>query len=139
LVWTHGGYQIARSQDDYPIFIQVDDQDVERWIAFFERYGIEMVITERPDADAVDGNVSYVLYSTRDGIESQWIDGDPVIPLEAAVEQMVENRPVYEPALEIIAEELGGNRRNRTSGITLYETEEFNKFKSLMEGMIDKQ
>jgi DNA-binding Lrp family transcriptional regulator len=104
-VWTHGGYQIARSHDDYPIFIQVHDQDVERWIAFFEQYGIETAIDERPDADAVDGNVYYVLYPTRDGIESQWIDGDPVIPLDAAVEQMVKNRPAYEPALEMIAME----------------------------------
>ena len=29
-VWTHGGYQIARGHDDYPIFIQVADQDVEQ-------------------------------------------------------------------------------------------------------------
>jgi len=26
-VWTHGGYQIARGHDDYPIFIQVSEHD----------------------------------------------------------------------------------------------------------------
>lgn len=104
-VWTHGGYQIARSHDDYPIFIQVHDQDVERWIAFFEQYGIETAINDRPKADAVDGSVYSVLYPVRDAIDRQWVDGNPVIPLEQAVDQMVENRAAYEPALEIIAEE----------------------------------
>jgi DNA-binding Lrp family transcriptional regulator len=104
-VWTHGGYQIARSHDDYPIFIQVHDQDVERWIAFFEQYGIETAINERPDSDDIEGGIYYVLQPTRDNIERQWVDGNPVIPLEQAIEQMLENRPAYEPALEIIAKE----------------------------------
>lgn len=104
-VWTHGGYQVARSHDDYPIFIQVHDQDVERWVAFFEQYGIETAINERPDADDIEGNIFYVLQPMRDGIEREWVDGNPVIPLARAIGQMVENRPAYEPALEIIAEE----------------------------------
>jgi len=104
-VWTHGGYQIARSHDDYPIFIQVHDQDVERWIGFFEQYGIETAINERPDSDDIEGGIYYVLQPTRDNIERQWVDGNPVIPLEQAIEQMLENRPAYEPALEIIAKE----------------------------------
>ncbi|MUV89067.1 helix-turn-helix domain-containing protein [Halapricum sp. CBA1109] len=104
-VWTHGGYQIARSHDDYPVFIEVHDRDVERWIAFFERYGVETTINERPDASVVDGNFHYVLYPQTDGIDAEWVDGNPVIPLDDAVQQMMENRPAYEPALEIIAEE----------------------------------
>jgi hypothetical protein len=102
---THGGYQIARSHDDYPIFIQVHDQDVERWIAFFEQYGIETAINERPDSDDIDGSIYDVLQPTQDNIERQWVDGNPVFPLEQAIEQMLENRPAYEPALEIIAKE----------------------------------
>ena len=74
-VWTHGGYQIARTHDDYPVFIQVHDRDVGRWNAFFQQFDIE------------------------------WVNGNPVIPLEDAVDQMMENRPAYEPALEIIARE----------------------------------
>jgi DNA-binding Lrp family transcriptional regulator len=104
-VWTHGGYQIARSHDDYPVFIEVHDRDIERWIAFFEQFGVETTINERPDADEVDGNVHYVLYPETDGIDAEWVDGNPVIPLDNAVDQMMENRPAYEPALEIIAEE----------------------------------
>lgn len=104
-VWTHGGYQISRSHDDYPVFIAVHDRDVERWIAFFERFGIDTSIEDRPDDNDVDGAVHYVLFPEIDGIEVEWVDGNPVVPLEEAVEQMMENRPAYEPALEIISEE----------------------------------
>lgn len=104
-VWTHGGYQIARSHDDYPVFIEVHDRDVERWIAFFQQFGIETTINERPDAGDIDGNVHYVLYPKPDGIDVEWVDGDPVIPLDDAVDQMMKNRPAYEPALEIIVDE----------------------------------
>lgn len=104
-VWTRGGYQIARSHDDYPVFIEVHDQDIERWIAFFEQFGISTAITERPEASEIDGNVYYVLYPRTDGIDMDWVDGNPVISLKRAVDQMMENRPAYEPALEIIAEE----------------------------------
>jgi len=104
-VWTKGGFQIARSHDDYPVFIEVHDRDVERWRAFFQQFGVEATINERPDADDVDGDVHYVLFPQADGIEVEWVDGNPVIPLDDAVEQMTENRPAYEPALEIIADE----------------------------------
>ena len=104
-VWTHGGYQIARSHDDYPVFIEVHDRDVERWIAFFQQFGIDTTINERPDASDVNGNVHYVLFPKTNNIEVEWVDGSPVIPLDTAVDQMMENRPAYEPALEIIANE----------------------------------
>ncbi|MFB6360184.1 MAG: helix-turn-helix domain-containing protein [Halobacteriales archaeon] len=106
-VWTHGGYQIARSHDDYPIFIQVHDQDVERWMAFFEMFGMSTAINERPPRNEVESNVYCILYPTRDGIDQAWVDGNPVIPLDDAVEQMMGNRAAYEPALEIIADEHG--------------------------------
>ena len=104
-VWTHGGYQIARTHDDYPVFIQVHDRDVGRWNAFFQRFDIEATINERPDADDIDGDVHYVMFPEPDGIDVEWVNGNPVIPLEDTVDQMMENRPAYEPALEIIARE----------------------------------
>jgi hypothetical protein len=104
-VWTHGGYQIARSHDDYPVFVQVHERDIERWEAFFQRYGVETTIGERPDASDVDGAVHYVLFPKDDGFDVAWVDGDPVIPLDDAVEQMTADRAAYEPALEIVATE----------------------------------
>ena len=104
-VWTHGGYQIARGHDDYPIFIQVADQDVERWTAFFDEFGIPSRIEERPDATAYDATVSYVLFPTTRSVTREWIDGNPVIPLDETIEHMMTYRVNYEPALEMIAAE----------------------------------
>lgn len=106
-VWTWGGFQIARGHDDYPVFIEVHDWDVDRWIAFFEQFGISTAINERPDASEIERNVHYVLYPTTEGVDMEWVKGNPVISLARAVEQMLENRPAYEPALEIVAEEHG--------------------------------
>ena len=39
-VWTHGGYQVGRNPDDYPLFLAVREQDIEAWQGFFERFGI---------------------------------------------------------------------------------------------------
>ncbi|WP_350355332.1 helix-turn-helix domain-containing protein [Haloglomus salinum] len=103
-VWTEGGYQVARSHDDYPVFIVVHDRDIERWIAFFQQFGIPATIDERPDASDVSGNVHYVIIPRTEGIDVEWVGGNPVIPLEEAVELMTENRPAYEPALEMISE-----------------------------------
>ena len=104
-VWTHGGYQIARGHDDYPVFINVHERDIDRWMAFFQQFGVDMTINERPDAGDVDGTIHYVLFPKTGSIDVEWVDGNPVIPLDDAVDQMMENRPAYEPALEIIGKE----------------------------------
>lgn len=103
-VWTHGGYQIARNHDDYPVFLSVHDRDLDRWFAFFQRYGVDATVGERLGSSDVDG-VYYVLFPQTDGIDAEWVDGNPVIPLDATVDQLAANRPAYEPALEIIGNE----------------------------------
>lgn len=104
-VWTNGGFQIARSHDDYPVFLAVHDRDVDRWLEFFERFGVDATVGERPDAADVDGPVHYILVPRTARIDVEWIDGNPVIPLDDAVSQMMQTRPAYEPALEMIADE----------------------------------
>ena len=104
-VWTHGGYQIARGHDDYPIFIQVADREVEQWAAFFDQFGIPSRIEERPDATDSDTTVSYALFPTSEDVTREWVDGNPVIPLDDTIEHMMEYRMNYEPALEMIADE----------------------------------
>jgi len=119
-VWTHGGYQIARSHDDYPVFIETHDRDIERWMVFFQQFGIDTTINKRPDASDIDGNVHYVLFPKTGDIDAEWVDGNPVIPLDDTVSQMMENRPAYEPALEIIADkydrDIDAAHHNPTSG-----------------------
>lgn len=104
-VWTHGGYQITRGHDDYPIFIQVHDHEVERWIAFFDAFGIPVSVRDRADPDAHEAAVYYVLIPTADGITREWVDGNPVIPLDDTIAHMMDYRVNYEPALEMIADE----------------------------------
>lgn len=68
-VWTHGGFQIARGHDDDPVFVEVHERDVARWIEFFERFGVDTTVGERPDAADVNGSVHYVLFPQAEGID----------------------------------------------------------------------
>jgi len=104
-VWTHGGYQIARGHDDYPIFIQVADRDTDRWTAFFDEFGIPCTIEDRPDPTDYTEALSYVLFPITGEITPEWVDGNPVIPLDETIDHMREYRVNYEPALEMIAAE----------------------------------
>nr|WP_253184549.1 helix-turn-helix domain-containing protein [Natrialba sp. SSL1] len=106
-VWTHGGYQIARGSDAYPVFMRVHDTDVEQWISFFERYGIPSTVGERDDSVINDasGEIYYSLYPTTEQFDQEWVDGNPVITLTEAVEYMQEYRWNFEPALQMIADE----------------------------------
>ena len=108
-VWTHGGYQIARGGNAYPVFIQINDADIDQWQSFFDRYDIPCVIGERDDTvvDDTDGSVYYSVYPTTDPINPEWVDGNPVIPLSESVAYMQEYRWNFEPALEMVADEFG--------------------------------
>ena len=106
-VWTHGGYQIARGGDAYSVFMRINDADVRQWRSFFDRYEIPFVIDERDDTviDDTAGSIYYSVYPTSDPIDSEWIDGNPVIPLSETIEYMQEYRWNFEPALEMVADE----------------------------------
>ena len=106
-VWTHGGYQIARGGNAYPVFMRINDADIEEWRSFFDRYDIPCLIDERDDAvvEDTDGSVYYSLYPTTDLFDLEWSDGNPVIPLSETIEYMQEYRWNFEPALEMLADE----------------------------------
>jgi transposase len=105
-VWTHGGYQIARGGNAYPIFMRIKDADVEQWRSSFDRYDIPFVIGERDDAvvDDTESPVYYSVYPTADPIDPEWVDSNPVIPLSETIEYMQEYRWNFEPALEMVAD-----------------------------------
>ena len=46
-----------------------------------------------------------MLFPTSGGITREWVDGNSVIPLDEAIEHMLEYRVNDEPALEMIADE----------------------------------
>lgn len=106
-VWTHGGYQIARGGDGYPVFVRVQETDVERWETFFQQYGIPTTVDERDDSiiDEARSPIYYSLQPTTDSIDREWVDGAPVIPLDETIDYMQEYRWNFEPALQMVADE----------------------------------
>ena len=106
-VWTHGGYQVARGDDAYPVFVRVNEADVDAWRSFFDRYDVPSVIGERDDAvvDDTESPVYYSVYPTAESVDPEWVDGNPVIPLSETVAYMQEYRWNFEPALEMVVDE----------------------------------
>lgn len=106
-VWTHGGYQIARSTDAYPVFLQVNDADIERWISFFERYNIPTTVDERDDTVVEDtaSTIYFCLCPATEQLDCDWVDGNPVIPLHETTEYMQEYRWNFQPALQMVVDE----------------------------------
>jgi transposase len=106
-VWTHGGYQIARGADAYPVFLRVRETDIDQWRSFFERYRISTTINERDDSVINDapGTIYYSLCPTTEHSDREWVDGAPVIPLAETIEYMQEYRWNFEPALQMVADE----------------------------------
>jgi len=66
-------------------------------------------IGDRPHASDIDGDIHFVVFPQTDGIDVEWTEGNPVIPLQEMVDQLVAHPEAYEPALEIIADEYEGD------------------------------
>jgi hypothetical protein len=99
-VWTRGGYQVARSPDDYVLFVAVEEPAY--WKNFFADFGMP-ANDEREPVDEIDGSVQFVV-EKRDEIEPEWVEGQPVIPLDETVEYMRDNFAHFQPALEMLDE-----------------------------------
>jgi hypothetical protein len=99
-VWTRGGYQVARDPDDYPLFVAVEEGDLEKWKRFFDQFGFP-VAQERQPVDDVDGPIQFVL-EPRDDIEVELVDGRPVIPLDETVEFANEHYATFQSALDML-------------------------------------
>jgi len=106
-IWIHGGYQIARGGDAYPVFMRISEADVDQWRSFFDRYDIPSVVGERDDTVLNDtaSSIYYSVYPTPQSFTREWVDGNPVIPLSETVEYMQEYPWNFEPALEMIVDE----------------------------------
>lgn len=97
-IWTRGGYQIGRSRNDYPIFIEVIEDDVGAWEAFFAEFDIPTRIEDR------SGDGIYFVLFPRERIEAVWEGNASVVPLQETVDWMKRYAVNFEPALEMVDE-----------------------------------
>lgn len=100
-VWTRGGYQVARTETDYPLFIAVQAEDLEKWVRFFEQFGIPTA-RERQPADAITGALQIVLDPCK-RINAEMVDGRPVIPRSETIAFARDHYATFESALEMLA------------------------------------
>jgi hypothetical protein len=99
-VWTRRGYQVAREPQDYPLFIAVDESDLDAWTAFFDRFGIPAA-EERQPVDDLDGSIQIVLKAQPE-IDAEMVDGRPVIPLEDTVAFANDHYATFQSALDML-------------------------------------
>ena len=99
-IWTKGGYQIGRSKEDYPIFIDILEDDVEEWRRFLDDFSVDYTVEDRKEAD--EG--IYFVLNPKTGFESEWLQNASVTPLEETVEYAEKYSYNFEPALEMLDE-----------------------------------
>lgn len=110
-IWTRGGYQIGRSQDDYPILIDILEGDLERWKQFLDGFAVDYSVDER------EGEGIYFVLFPRENFESEWFENSRVTPLDETVEWAQRYEVNFQPALEMLDEmydlDLGVEYRER--------------------------
>lgn len=99
-VWTQGGYQVGRDPTDYPLFLAVNEEDMQAWKTFFESINLPTA-DERQPSDEVDGSLQVVL-EPRAELEIASVEGYPVIPLDETLAYMHENYAQFQPAIKMI-------------------------------------
>lgn len=104
-VWTRGGYQVARDETDYPLFVAVLEEDFEEWVQFFDRFAIPASRGRQPP-DEIDGPVQAVLES-REEVCAERVDGRPVVPLQETIEFARDHYATFESALEMLSRMYG--------------------------------
>ena len=102
-IWTKGGYQVARNQNDYPIFIDIKRSELEAWKEFLDSFSVEYTIEDRrKDEEGI-----YFVLNPMPGFDSEWFENTSVTPLDETVEWAQGYRYNFEPALEMLDEMYG--------------------------------
>ena len=111
-IWTRGGYQIGRNQDDYPIYIDVVEDDLSDWKEFLDGFSVDYSVDER------EGEGIYFVLFPRPGFESEWFENSRLTPLNETVEWAKRYEANFQPALEMLDEmydlDLGVEYRERS-------------------------
>jgi len=112
-IWTKGGYQIGRNQDDYPIFINVLSDEINAWQEFFDDFGVDTRVGQR------GGDGIYAVLFPQETIEAEWVEHAAVTPLQDTIDWMQSHVASFQPALEMIDE-----RYDVNLGVTYREREQ---------------
>ena len=99
-VWTQGGYQVGRDPNDYPLFVAVQEQDIDAWETFFDSFGLP-VASERQPRDELTGPIQVVL-EQRPSLDVEDVEGYPVIPREETIDYMRDHYAQFQSALAML-------------------------------------
>lgn len=97
-IWTKGGYNIGRSKNSYPIFIEVLEKDKSEWQKYFSKLNIKYTYKHERKKGI------YFLISLSKSIEKEYCEQMPVLPLAKTAEWAKKYSFNFEPALEMLDE-----------------------------------
>ena len=95
-IWTDGGYNIARSRDSYPMFIDVLEKDIEQWKTFFNNVAVSVTANIEKQK-----GIYFVLIPKKE-INKTVKNDVYVIPLEDTVTYAQKYIYNFQPALEML-------------------------------------
>lgn len=97
-IWTKGGYNIGRSKNSYPIFIEVLEKDKSEWQKYFSKLNIKYTFRNERK------NGIYFLISLSKAVEKEYCEQMPILSLARTVEWAKKYSFNFEPALEMLDE-----------------------------------
>lgn len=99
-VWTQGGYQVSRDPEDYPLFLDVREQDIDAWEAFFESFGLPTAFKRQPKEELA--GPLQIVFDPQSSIDIEHVEGYPVVPREETIAYMREHYATFESALAML-------------------------------------
>ena len=97
-IWTKGGYNIGRSKNSYPIFINVLENDKTEWQKYFSKLNIRYTLKNERKKGI------YFVISFSGAVEKEYCEGIPVLPLAKTIEWAKKYSFNFQPALEMLDE-----------------------------------
>lgn len=97
-IWTKGGYNIGRSKNSYPVFIEILEKDKIEWQKYFSKLNIKYTFRNERKKGI------YFVISLAKTMEKGYCGQMPVLPLAKTVEWAEKYSFNFQPALEMLDE-----------------------------------
>ena len=95
-IWTKGGYNIGRSKNSYPIFIDILAKDKSAWQEYFSKFGLRCTFKNERKKGI------YFVVSLSESIEKEYCENICVLPLAKTIAWAKRYIFNFEPALEML-------------------------------------